>query len=86
MDISIVNQILFPVVLFVIIFSSFYIDTELFNNNNASNSTIVYNHYFSSELEQFFETVSQDSVLIDKLEAIIKEENFSEFLFSISQR
>ena len=78
MDITTANQILFPVVLFVIILSSFYIDINLFSNSNTFNSTIISNHYFSFELEHFFEKVSQDSVLLDKLEAVFKEENFIE--------
>ena len=71
MDITTTNQILFPVFLFVVIFSSFYFDTDLFNRNSISNCS-------PSELELFFEKVSQDSILINKLETIIEKENFIE--------
>ena len=78
MDVATVNQFLFPVVLFILVFSSFYIDTDLFASNSTSNKSVVVSRHGASELEQFFNKVSQDSILTSKLESIIEEKNFME--------
>ena len=95
MNITAINQILFPIALFVLIYSSFYIDINSLYKKNSSNKNIVrdldktkilhnrFSTYSSAELENFFDTVSQDDNLMFQLELIMKENNFSERIVAL---
>lgn len=66
-----INQLLFPVVLFILILSSFCIESYLTDNNNISHASIV-------NLDNFYQLVSQDDRLMSQLELIMEEEDFIE--------
>ena len=70
------NHLFFPVALFVLIFSSFYLETYLANGN--SNSHHVKTNNSLSELENFYEVISQNNNLLAQLDSIIENENYLE--------
>ena len=77
MDItSYANQFIFPLALFLIIFFGFYAEPYL-GKNNISKDNLVNNNYVS-ELDNFFEIVSQNDNLISQLELIMEREDYIE--------
>lgn len=77
MDItSYANQVIFPLALFLMIFLSFYAEPYL-GKNNISKDNLVNNNYVS-ELDKFFEIVSQNDNLMSQLELIMEGENYIE--------
>lgn len=78
MNISTVNQIFFPVVLFILILSSFYIDSSLFAGSASIDERSICDRHEICELEKFFDMVSQNSTLNSQLDLIMEEDNFIE--------
>ena len=77
MDItSYANQVIFPLALFLIIFFSFYAESYL-GKNNISKDYLI-NHNYVSELDKFFEIISQNNHLMSQLELIIEGERYIE--------
>ena len=77
MDItSYANQVIFPLALFLMIFLSFYAEPYL-GKNNISKDNLVNNNYVS-ELDKFFEVVSQNDNLMCQLELIIEGDDYIE--------
>ena len=73
---SYANQFIFPLALFLIILFSFYSESYL-GKNNISKDNLVNNNYVS-ELDQFFEIVSQNDTLMSQLELIMEGEKYLE--------
>ena len=77
MDItSYANQFIFPLALFLIILFSFYAESYL-GKNSIYQDDLVNNNYVS-ELDNFFEIVSQNENLMSQLELIIEGEKYLE--------
>lgn len=72
--ITYINHLFFPISLFLLIFSSFYIESYLSNDNSKSINevdTLV-------ELEKFYEAIAQNNQLLVQLDSIFEKENYLE--------
>ena len=77
MDFTIyIDRLIFPIALFVLIFSSFYLESYLSKGSHSSLNDKTDNHH--SELEQFYEFVGQDNNLLSQLDSIVENENYLE--------
>jgi hypothetical protein len=70
------DRFIFPVALFFLIFSSFYLESYLSKSNYSSLDNKADNHH--SELEQFYEFVGRDNNLLSQLDSILENENYLE--------
>lgn len=71
-----IDRLIFPVALFVLIFSSFYLESYLSKSSYSSLDNKADNHH--SELEQFYEFVGRDNNLLSQLDSIVENENYLE--------
>lgn len=70
-----IDRLFFPIALFSIIFSSFYLESYFSNSNskplNESDRTLA-------ELENFYEAIGQNHHLLAQLDCILEKENYLE--------
>ena len=75
------NEYIFPIFLLIVFLSTFVTKpiTTTTNNNISPQATIKSESIsYTSQLEQFYESVERDDNLIDRIEAISQSDRFSE--------
>ena len=73
-QIEYLNQFLFSVTLFILIFSSFYLESYLSDENKKTQDK----NDSLSELDRFYEDINQNKHLLAQLERTIEKENYLE--------
>ena len=79
------NQLIFPLILFILFLSFFHLEPRTLNYSVESKDSLASNLNYVSELEKFYDTVNQDNNLIFQLEAILEKENYIEELVSLGK-
>lgn len=74
--IAYINCLFLPLALFILIFSSFYLESYLSDSNSKSINEKVNNSLI--ELESFYEFISQNNHLLTQLDCILEKENYLE--------
>lgn len=74
------NQIIFPLVFFAIVLYFLHLEPSSTNHDDNLKKNIVFNLNYMSELDKFYETISQDKDLMFQLELIMEQDNYIEEL------
>ena len=70
-----IDRLFFPIALFIVIFSSFYLESYLSNSNSKPLNEKIDR---SCELEDFYEAIAHNCHLLAQLDCILEKENYLE--------
>lgn len=79
------NQLIFPLVLFAIVLYFFHLEPYSINHDDNLKENIGANPNYISELDKFYEIISQDNDLMSQLELIIEQDNYIEQLVNFGK-